>query len=79
MLDEPLTSLDEDLKQRGLALFRQVRDEFKTPLIYVSHTASELAELCQEAVEMKGGRVTRIASARPVGPQHIRSAIPGIT
>lgn len=57
MLDEPLRNLDETLRQRGKELFEQVRDEFKVPIIYVSHDAKELAEICDEIVVLNNGRI----------------------
>ena len=63
MLDEPLSQLDEELKERGLELFRQIRDEFATPILYVSHSAKEMVEFCEEVFVLKNG--TLIAQGSP--------------
>jgi molybdate transport system ATP-binding protein len=57
MLDEPLSDLDDDLKQRGLELFRRVKDEFGTPLLYVSHNAGEIISLCDDVLIVRSGKV----------------------
>ena len=57
MLDEPLSHLDDELKQRGLELFRKVRSEFETPILYVSHNASEVVSFCDEVIVLRKGRV----------------------
>ena len=63
MLDEPLSHLDEELKERGMDLFRKVRDEFATPILYVTHDANEIVELCEEVVVLKDGAVAGQGSA----------------
>lgn len=57
MLDEPLRNLDRDLKERGLELFRRVRDHFNTPILYVTHDADEIVALCNEVILLDAGRV----------------------
>src|SRR5262245_14013807 len=39
LLDEPLSNLDESLREQSLGLLRRVRDEFGVPMVYVSHRA----------------------------------------
>lgn len=57
LLDEPLTNLDHELKQRGLDLFRRVRDHFATPILYVTHDANEIVEFCDQVVVLNSGRI----------------------
>lgn len=57
MLDEPLTNLDAELKERGLELFHRVRDHFATPILYVTHDANEIVSFCDEVVVLSNGRV----------------------
>jgi molybdate transport system ATP-binding protein len=59
LLDEPLSNLDRELKERGLELFRRVRDHFGTPIIYVAHDANEVVELCDEVLVMRRGRLVK--------------------
>jgi molybdate transport system ATP-binding protein len=55
LLDEPLASLDEELRTRVLAYLKRVRDEFRVPMLYVSHSRSEVVELCEEVLVLDRG------------------------
>jgi molybdate transport system ATP-binding protein len=57
MLDEPLSNLDRALKDKGLELFKRVRDEFAVPILYVAHDPNELAEICEEIIVLVNGRI----------------------
>jgi molybdate transport system ATP-binding protein len=57
LLDEPLASLDSALKQRILPYLRRVRDEFRVPMVYVTHQPEEVVELCDEVLVLEAGRV----------------------
>jgi molybdate transport system ATP-binding protein len=58
LLDEPMSSLDSRLKRRLIPFLLRIRDEFRIPLIYVTHDAHELAALCDEVVVLENGRLT---------------------
>jgi molybdate transport system ATP-binding protein len=62
MLDEPLSNLDLELKARGMELFRKVRSEFNTPILYVTHDADEIVAFCDETIILDRGRVTEVGS-----------------
>jgi molybdate transport system ATP-binding protein len=55
LLDEPLASLDEELRTRVLAYLKRVRDEFRVPMLYVSHARREVVELCEEVLVLDRG------------------------
>lgn len=57
LLDEPLASLDRKLKQRIVPYLQRVRDEFRLPMVYVSHDAEEISALCQEVWLLEQGRM----------------------
>jgi len=57
LLDEPLASLDRKLKQRIVPYLQRIRDEFRLPMLYVSHDAEEIAALCQEVWLLERGRI----------------------
>lgn len=59
LLDEPLSSLDERLKERILPYFKAIHEEFKVPLIYVTHSRQELGALCDEVLTLHQGRFTQ--------------------
>lgn len=57
LLDEPMSSLDSRLKRRLIPFLHRIRDEFRIPLIYVTHDAAELAALCDEVTVLDHGRL----------------------
>ena len=57
LLDEPMSSLDSRLKKRLLPFLLRIRDEFRIPLIYVTHDAAELVALCDEVLMLERGRL----------------------
>lgn len=58
LLDEPLASVDEALKQRVLDYIDGVLHEWEIPTLYVTHNADEVKRLAQWVVVMNQGRVT---------------------
>ena len=59
LLDEPLASLDVDLRERILPYLRRVRDEFRVPMLLVTHSPAEVMALCDEALILEAGQVVR--------------------
>ncbi|MBV0913707.1 molybdenum ABC transporter ATP-binding protein [Anianabacter salinae] len=57
LADEPLAALDEARKAEILPYFERLRDEVSVPILYVSHSASEVARLATTVVAIEGGRV----------------------
>jgi molybdate transport system ATP-binding protein len=64
LLDEPLAALDAARKQEILPWLERLRDELHTPMLYVTHSADELARLADHVVLLDQGRV---AGAGAVG------------
>jgi len=60
LMDEPLAALDLERKLEILPLIEDVRDEFKVPIIYVTHALDEVARLASKVVVLSAGRVTAI-------------------
>ena len=58
LLDEPLSSLDERLKQQILPFLKRVRDETQVPMIYVTHARAEVEYLADRVLLMESGRLT---------------------
>jgi len=56
LLDEPLASLDQSLKDRIMPYLELIRDEFTIPMLYVSHSAAELIALCEDVVVLQRGK-----------------------
>lgn len=59
ILDEPLSSLSFSLKQKIMSYLLRIRDEFKIPMLYVSHDPREIHSLCQEVILMDEGRIAQ--------------------
>lgn len=57
LADEPLAALDEARKAEILPYFERLRDETPIPILYVSHSASEVARLATTVVALEAGRV----------------------
>jgi molybdate transport system ATP-binding protein len=59
LMDEPLASLDFDLKWKIIPYLKRIRDEFKIPMLYVSHSPDEVVELCDQVIVMRDGKSLR--------------------
>ena len=57
LLDEPLTGLDQDRKDNVLDYLRLLRRRWAVPIIYVSHQADEMVNLCDEIIVLREGAV----------------------
>jgi molybdate transport system ATP-binding protein len=56
LLDEPLASLDAERKHEILPYLVRLRDAH-VPMVYVSHTASEVRQIATDVVRLVDGRV----------------------
>ena len=57
LLDEPLASLDGARRGSILNYLKRVHAEFKMPMVYVSHSISEVVSIASKAMLMRGGKV----------------------
>jgi molybdate transport system ATP-binding protein len=62
LMDEPLASLDARRKGEILPYLERLRDEAEVPIVYVSHSVTEVTRLATTIVLISDGRV------RAVGP-----------
>lgn len=63
LLDEPLASLDERLKQQILPFLLRVRDDLKKPMLYVSHSLAEIQFLTDSIVHIESCHIDSDLSA----------------
>ncbi len=56
LLDEPLASLDVAFKGAIIRYLKRVRQELRTPMIYVSHSVSEVVALAEELLVLSEGK-----------------------
>lgn len=62
LFDEPLAALDMQRKLEIMPLIEQIRDEYKVPIVYVSHAIEEVVRLAATIVVIDAGRVKAIGS-----------------
>jgi molybdate transport system ATP-binding protein len=56
LMDEPLASLDQPRRAEILPYIERLRDEFRIPIIYVSHSIAEVVRLATDMVVLSNGR-----------------------
>lgn len=57
MLDEPMAALDDRRKQEFLPWLVRLRDAVRIPVLYVTHSADEVAKLADHLVVLRDGKV----------------------
>ncbi len=58
LMDEPLAGLDRQRKQEVLPYIESLHQNLQIPIIYVSHSATEVARLADHLVLLEAGRVS---------------------
>ena len=66
LLDEPAQGLDAPLLAELYHVLRQVRGEFKTPILLVTHDLAECFELGDEVIVMREGRIAQSGTPRQI-------------
>jgi molybdate transport system ATP-binding protein len=75
LLDEPLASLDLARRREILPWLERLRDELRIPMLYVTHSADEVARLASHLVLLDAGRVV---AAGPLAETLARVDLPQI-
>jgi len=57
LLDEPLSGLDEERKSEMLQVLARLAERLALPMVYVSHSASEVARIAARAIVLREGRI----------------------
>lgn len=70
--DEPTSAVDVTLEAQILALIRQLRREYKTAILYISHDLGVIAQLCDRVIVMYAGRIVEQGDVYSMfaDPQH---------
>lgn len=63
LLDEPLASLDQRLKQQVLPYLRRTLSELQIPFLYVSHDVAEISSLTDTLMTIDNGRIAACNAA----------------
>jgi len=66
VMDEPLSALDDPRKAEIFPYIERLRDHSKIPVLYISHSVSEIARLADHVVAIEDGRVIKTGSAAEV-------------
>jgi molybdate transport system ATP-binding protein len=66
LLDEPAQGLDAPLRTELYTALRQVRADFKTPVVLVTHDLEECFELAEEMIVMRAGRIVQSGPPRKI-------------
>ncbi|MBC8286122.1 MAG: molybdenum ABC transporter ATP-binding protein [Nitrospinae bacterium] len=66
LMDEPLASLDTQLKAEIIPFIKRIEDEFKTPIVYVTHSMNEVLQLVDTMVILKSGKVANCGPVETV-------------
>ena len=57
LMDEPLASLDQGLKDRIIPYLRHIRSDLSLPILYVSHSVAEILQLTGQVIVLRQGRI----------------------
>jgi peptide/nickel transport system ATP-binding protein len=70
--DEPTTALDVTVQAQILRLMKDIQDEFKMAMVFISHDLAVISEVADEVAVMYLGRVVERASAAEIfsHPKH---------
>ena len=60
LMDEPLASLDQERKAEILPYIERLRDQSKVPIVYVSHSITEVVRLASTLVLLSEGSVAAV-------------------
>jgi molybdate transport system ATP-binding protein len=66
LLDEPAQGLDAPLRSELYEILRQVRADFKTPVLLVTHDLDECFELGEEMLIVREGKIVQSGSPRKI-------------
>lgn len=66
LLDEPARGLDAPLRAELYDVLRQVRNEFRTPVLLVTHSLEECFELGEEMMVLRDGKLVQTGSPQKI-------------
>lgn len=79
LMDEPLNGLDERLKFQIIPYLKNVFTEFKIPLMFISHSLSEMRLMTDQVFEFANGRMCAQTSAHQLALHRIGTTQEGYT
>ncbi len=73
LMDEPLAALDDERKMEVLTLIERLRDGFKVPIVYVSHSIDEVARLASPVLVFNAGHVVAAGAVDEVFASRVQA------
>lgn len=72
VMDEPTTALDVTVEATVLDLVAELRREFDTAMLFISHNLGVIARICDRVAVMYAGEIVELASVHDLfaNPQH---------
>lgn len=61
LLDEPFSALDKTTKSQMLTILKAIQQQLQLPMLYVSHSLSELQFIADQLVVVSAGKITHSA------------------
>jgi oligopeptide/dipeptide ABC transporter ATP-binding protein len=84
--DEPTTALDVTIQAQVLELMNDLRREFKTAILFITHDLGVIASMADDVAVMYLGKIVEIGAVRPIFyiPRHpytqgLMNSIPSVT
>ena len=77
LMDEPLASLGQEHKTEILPWLARLRDELQIPMLYVTHSADEVARLADHLVVLEHGQVKASGGVASVLSQVVNPVVVG--
>ena len=65
-LDEPLSALDENTREKLASELRNIHDRFQTAFVHISHNFEEVAQVADRVALMKTGSVEQIGTVNEI-------------
>lgn len=66
LLDEPLSALDNAMREKLQNYLLALHDEFKMSIVLVSHDIAEIYKLCNKVFVLENGKISRSGSASEI-------------
>ncbi|KZZ60858.1 hypothetical protein A3762_15115 [Oleiphilus sp. HI0125] len=70
LMDEPLSALDSSSRQEMLNFLKALKDDISAPILYVSHSIDEVAQLADDVIIMRNGKLLHKGPALAAFAEH---------
>ena len=74
LLDEVLAVGDYEFQRKCLNRMQEIRNEGRT-IVFVSHSMSSIANVCERAVLLEGGRVSKVGPVNEVVQEYLHGSV----